>query len=57
MYRPAELDQYKSIWLTRESYDWLREEKKRLKEIGIEKSMAKILDEIINKNKNDYSNS
>jgi hypothetical protein len=52
MYRKAELEQHKSIWLTKESYEWLREEKKRLKKFGVEKSMAKILDEIIKLNNN-----
>jgi hypothetical protein len=50
MYRPAELEQYKNIWLTKESYEFLREEKTRLKKEGIEKSMAKILDDLIKLN-------
>ena len=54
MYRPAELEQYKSIWLTKRSYDWLRERKKELKQNGVEKSMAKILDDLINAKQNDY---
>ena len=54
MYRPAELEQHKSIWLTKRSYDWLRERKKELKQNGVEKSMAKILDDLINAKQNDY---
>jgi hypothetical protein len=41
-HRDAELEQFKMIWLTKESYELLRKEKKKQK-----KSMAKILDNLI----------
>jgi len=45
-YRKIELEQYKQIWLTKDSYAYLREQKRKQK-----KSMARILDIIINKYK------
>ena len=41
--RKPELEQYKKIWLTKDTYRYLREQKIKQK-----KSMARILDNIIN---------
>jgi len=42
-YRNIELEQHKQIWLTKQAYNILREQKRKQK-----KSMARILDNIIN---------
>ena len=41
--RKPELEQYRKIWLRKDSYEYLKEQKKIQK-----KSMARILDNIIN---------
>lgn len=43
-YREPELEQYKSIWLTKECHNLLRKEKDKT---GEQRSMAKILNDLI----------
>lgn len=41
------LEQHKLIWLTKENHQYLREEKRKLKKLGINMSMAKMLNNLI----------
>ena len=55
MKRETKIERHKQVWLTRESYNYLRDKKRRSIQNGDGKSMTEILNTMIKIYKNEHT--